>query len=123
MWLKREEFEELVAEALDEIPAELAAKLSNVEVVVEDKPDNADLLKLGLSAGATLFGLYQGVPQNKRGTYYHLTFPDRITLFKAPIESRCRNRQEVKDQVKRTVIHEIAHHFGFGEKRIRELGY
>ena len=107
-------FEELVADALDLIPEELAAKMENVAVFVRDR-----------SRARGLLGLYEGVPLTARGNHYGLGggSPDRITIFRLPICARCRTEQEVVHQVRVTVIHEVAHHFGIGDARLRELGW
>lgn len=108
-------FEELVGEALDSIPDELGGYMENVAVLVED----------GVRHGR-LLGLYEGVPLTKRGEWYGtggLTLPDRITIFRLPICARCRSEHEVVDQVRVTVIHEVAHHFGIGDARLKELGW
>jgi predicted Zn-dependent protease with MMP-like domain len=108
-------FEELVGEALDTIPDELARYMDNVAVLVED----------GVPYGR-LLGLYEGVPLTKRGEWYGtgaLTLPDRITIFRLPICAHARTEQQVVEQVRVTVIHEIAHHFGIDDARLGELGW
>lgn len=111
--LSEEEFEELVAEALDTLPRELARMMDNVVVFVEDeKPGRPRLL-----------GLYEGVPLTSRGHYYAGHLPDRITIYRKPIQRRCRSGEEIVEQVRITVVHEIAHHFGIEEDRLHELGY
>ena len=111
--LSGEEFEELVAEALDTLPPELSRLMDNVVVFVEDeKPGRPRLL-----------GLYEGVPLTSRGHYYAGHLPDRITIYRRPIERRCRSDEEIVEQVRITVVHEIAHHFGIEEDRLHELGY
>jgi predicted Zn-dependent protease with MMP-like domain len=109
-----EEFEDLVAEALDEIPDELARLVDNVVFVVEDdvKPGEPSLL-----------GLYQGVPLTERGHYYAGAMPDRITIYRVPILRICSTYDEVIDEVHITVVHEIAHHFGIDDDRLHDLGY
>jgi predicted Zn-dependent protease with MMP-like domain len=106
-----EEFEELVADALDDIPAELQAAMDNVVVQVDD-----------VSPPGGLFGLYQGVPLTKRGSYAG-AMPDRITIFKETICHACATTDDVVRQVRKTVIHEVGHHFGIGDARLRELGW
>jgi len=108
------EFEDLVAEALDEIPDELARLVDNVVFLVEDDvaPGQPSLL-----------GLYQGVPLTERGHYYAGAAPDRITIYRRPILRMCRTYEDVLDQVHITVVHEIAHHFGIDDDRLHELGY
>jgi predicted Zn-dependent protease with MMP-like domain len=114
------EFEKLVGEAIDELPDKFREKLDNVAVMVEDAPSSRQLFSLRLPPWATLFGLYEGTPQTKRGGGYTFTLPDKITIFKRPIELLYRNPQAIKQKVKQTVRHEIAHHFGLTEKQIRE---
>lgn len=113
-------FEDLVAEALDSLPAEIAAAMSNVEVVVEEEPPIEELRRLG--RGATLFGLYQGIPLTERRDYGN-ALPDKITIYQGPIERYARTPEAIRRQVQRTVVHEIAHHFGIEEARLHELGW
>jgi predicted Zn-dependent protease with MMP-like domain len=113
--ISRERFEELVSEALDSIPPELARHMENVAVVVEDEARTAP------HAGR-LFGLYHGVPLTGRRGYGGAT-PDRITIYQDPICQYCRTESEVADQVRRTVIHEVGHHFGISDARLRQLGW
>lgn len=109
----RERFEELVAEALDSLPEELGRQMANVAVFVEDHAE-----------GRPLFGLYQGVPLTRRGPMsYFGAMPDKITIYQETICSVCRTEAEVVDQVRRTVIHEVAHHFGISDPRLKELGW
>ena len=107
-------FEELVVDALDGIPERLAALMSNVAVIVEDGRADSGLL-----------GLYRGVPLTQRDGGYGLglTMPDRITIYRLPICARCATHDEVVDQVRVTVVHEIAHHFGIDDHRLTELGW
>lgn len=107
-----ERFEELVADALDEIPEELGRLMDNVWVTVEDIPEIAGLL-----------GLYTGVPLTDREAYGGMVMPDRITLYRIPICAMCRTEEEVVDAVRDTVIHEVAHHFGIDDDRLDELGW
>ncbi len=109
-----EEFEDLVAEALDEIPDELARLVENVVFVVEDDSDDER---------GTLLGLYEGVPLTERGQWYAGAMPDRITIYRRPILAICRTLDDVVDEVHVTVVHEIAHHFGIDDDRLHELGY
>lgn len=94
--------------------------MSNVQVVVEDEPPPEHLRRLG--RGHTLFGLYQGIPLTKRGVYAN-ALPDKISIYRGPIVRYARSPDAIRDQVRRTVIHEIAHHFGLDEARIHELGW
>jgi len=108
----RERFEELVADALDGIPEELGGYMDNVAVFVVDRPPEPNLL-----------GLYQGVPLTARGTSYSGTMPDRISIYRRTICAICNTEEQVVEQVRRTVIHEVAHHFGISDPRLRELGW
>jgi predicted Zn-dependent protease with MMP-like domain len=105
-------FEEMVATALDSLPAELGRLMSNVAVTVEHDPGPAGLL-----------GLYEGIPLTSRTTQYAGVLPDRITIYRLAICAICRTEDEVADEVRRTVIHEIAHHFGIDDDRLAELGW
>jgi predicted Zn-dependent protease with MMP-like domain len=109
----REEFEELVGEGLDSIPEELARLMTNVVVLVEDYPPE----------GQNLLGLYFGVPLTERGQTYAGMLPDTIHIYRYPILRQCRSTAEVVDQVRITVVHEVAHHFGISDDRLDELGY
>ena len=104
-------FEELVGDALDGIPDELAARMDNVVIRVQD------------DSRAGLLGLYEGIPLTKRQDYGGLAMPDRITIYRRPILQRCRTEEEVVEQVRITVIHEVAHHFGIDDDRLDELGW
>jgi predicted Zn-dependent protease with MMP-like domain len=105
-------FEEMVASALDGLPEELGRLMSNVAVTVEHGAGPPGLL-----------GLYEGVPLTSRTTGYAGVLPDRITIYRQAICSICQSEQEVADQVRQTVIHEVAHHFGIDDRRLRELGW
>lgn len=109
-----ERFEELVGDALGEIPEDLWRLVDNVAVVVRDG-----------TAGSTLLGLYDGVPLTKRDAGYgaSMVMPDRISIFRLPILAMCRTEAEVVRQVRITVIHEVAHHFGIDDERLHELGW
>jgi predicted Zn-dependent protease with MMP-like domain len=116
--MEEERFEKLVEEALDSLPEEFARRLNNVAVVIEDSPTPQQLRSLRLPPWALLFGLYQGTPQTQRGAYYS-SLPDKITIFKKSIEKVARSEEEIKAQVRATVIHEIGHHFGLSDKELR----
>ena len=122
--MERDEFETLVAEALDEIPPEFARYLENIEVVVEDEPADDLLRAMGLSPGRdTLFGLYQGVPIDRRGFGFGNALPDKITIYLRPLVRACRTPDRIRREVRRTVVHEIGHHFGFDDRELRREGY
>lgn len=122
--MERAEFERLVAEALDGIPEEFARHLDNVAVVIEDEPAAGLLRELGIDPRrGTLFGLYQGVPLDARSHDFAGRLPDRITIFAGPLLRHCRTPGELAQQVRTTVVHEIAHFFGLDDRQIRKLGY
>jgi predicted Zn-dependent protease with MMP-like domain len=112
--MSRERFEELVAEALDEVPAELLAVMSNVVILVEDVPPDGE---------QELLGLYEGHALTDRGWDYAGVLPDRITIFRLPTLRVCDTETDVVDEVAITVVHEIAHHFGIDDQRLHELGW
>ncbi|ABG03993.1 protein of unknown function DUF1025 [Rubrobacter xylanophilus DSM 9941] len=118
---KTEEFYELVERALEGLPPELASLLDNVAIVVEDWPDYSTPLA-GTGPEDTLYGLYEGVPLTERGAGYYGILPDRITIFRGPLE-RDFPPEELEEQVRITVVHEIAHHFGISDERLEELGW
>ena len=107
-----ERFEEMVADALDSLPDDLGRLMANVAVTVEHGAGPPGLL-----------GLYQGVPLTSRTTWYAGVLPDRITIYRRAICAICSTEAEVVDQVRRTVIHEVGHHFGISDERLEELGW
>jgi predicted Zn-dependent protease with MMP-like domain len=107
-----EQFEAMVVEALDGIPEELGGLMSNVAVVVEHGKGPRGLL-----------GLYRGVPLTRRTTTYAGVLPDRITIYRRAICAVCSNEDEVVHQVRKTVVHEVGHHFGISDARLRQLGW
>lgn len=121
--MNHNQFDKIVQEAVQELPADIRGMLSNVEITVEDRPSAELLASLGLPPGSALFGLYRGIPQTKRSRSYNLVPPDRISIFREPIIRAHQSQEAIKHQIKRTVLHEIGHHFGLTEKRLRELGY
>jgi predicted Zn-dependent protease with MMP-like domain len=117
--LSRKDFEKIVDSGISAIPERFLVKLNNVGIVIENEPTQAQLKKLKIKKGWTLFGLYEGVPQAKRNAYYGAVLPDKITIFKKPIEEAARDEKDIKEIVRNTVWHEIAHHFGMDEARVR----
>ena len=113
----REVFERLVVEALDSLPPDIAEAMSNVEVVIEDEPPHQYV-----GPGHTLLGLYHGVPLTERGHYTNV-MPDKISIYRGPITRLARTPSAIREQVRRTVVHEIAHHFGIDDRRLHELGW
>jgi len=116
--MTHEEFEQLVKEGIDAIDERFLQKLKNVEIVIEDNPSPDQINQLKLR-GALLFGLYEGVPLTKRENYGQV-LPDKITIFKNPIEQVYSRSEDIKKAVKDTVWHEIAHHFGMDEQQVRQ---
>ena len=116
------QFEELVAEALDDLPAEIQGWLDNVAVLVAEAPTAEQLRRAGVARGHLLLGLYEGVPRTRRGVTYGQIQPDKILIFQRPIERHCRTRQQVREQVRQTVLHEIGHHFGMNEYDLEAAG-
>ena len=107
------QFEQVVADALDSLPEELGKVFANVAVLVEDeRPGQPNLL-----------GLYEGIPLTERGNWYSGVLPDRVTIFRLPILRRCRTFDDVLNQVRITVVHEMAHHMGIGDAHLDELGW
>ena len=115
------DFYQLVERALDGLPPELSKLLDNVAIVVEDWPDRSAQSASG-DPSETLYGLYEGVPLTERGEAYYGVLPDRITIFRGPLE-RDFWADELEEQVRITVVHEIAHYFGIGEEQLEELGW
>lgn len=121
MEISDEQFEQLIAQAMDELPQEYIRNLNNVAVTYADEPSEEQKTLLRLRGRQTLYGLYEGIPLPKRGAGYNLVLPDKITLFKSPILSGVHDMTGLKAQVKRTLWHEIAHHYGLDHDRIHEL--
>ena len=119
--MDRQDFESLVAEAVDGLPEEFLSRLENVDVVAQDYPTREQLARGRLPWGRTLLGLYEGVPQTRRGRGYGMVLPDKVTIFQKPIEAKCRNESEIAAEVRRVVLHEIAHHFGISDARLRQI--
>ena len=115
------QFAKLVRGAIDQIPDALSQYLENIDVVVEDWPPQDQLAGHTISDDAFLLGLYEGIPLTERSEY-GMVLPDKITLFQQAIESICINEEEIVEQVRETVIHEIAHHFGIDDTKLNELG-
>jgi len=106
---------------MESLPAEFQQLLDNVAIFIDDQPSKALLRELGMSEGDTLLGLYEGVPQTERTTTYDLVTPDRITLFQRPIEDSCDGDARIAEQIRRTLLHEVGHHFGIDEDRLDKI--
>jgi predicted Zn-dependent protease with MMP-like domain len=121
--IPRARFRELVAQAMDEIPSEIRARVENVAVVVEDEPDDETLVDLGLDPEEeTLFGFYQGTPIGERSSAYS-ALPDRIVLYYLPLTDEFGDEYHLRREIRKTLVHEIGHYFGFSDKQLRRWGY
>ena len=117
--MERERFEELVEEALQELPAMFRDKLENLAIMVEDEPEGH-----GPHAGPRrlLLGIFQGIPATQKSVWDIVTAPNRIVLYQRNIEAVCRNDAEIRQQVRTTVMHELGHYFGMSEEQLRQAG-
>ena len=120
--MRREDFEKLVTEALENLPQVFKDSLENVDVVIEEKPRPEHEKTLDTKHRHMVLGLYQGVPLARRSHYYGMVMPDKISIFQQNIEKICKTDKEVVRLVTHTVQHELAHHFGISDKRLRDLG-
>lgn len=138
--MKRDEFEKLVIDAIDNLPEQFKSKIKNLAVVIEDKPSARENRALGLPPHPTspqrgeekdeggqirddlILGLYEGVPLLERTHMYGMVMPDKITIFKKSIEQVCRTDDEIKQVIIETVQHEVAHHFGISDEELRKGG-
>lgn len=117
------EFETIVKDVLENLPGEFKDKLQNVDVVIEEKVDMRAIRRHGLGGRGRILGLYQGVPLKDRTHYYGMVMPDKITLYKQNIERACEaSGSDIREEIKHVVQHEIAHHFGISDKRLKDLG-
>jgi predicted Zn-dependent protease with MMP-like domain len=121
MKVSEEEFEGLVAEAISSLPENFKEKMENIAIAIEDFPSQELLIEMKIKSPYSLLGLYRGVPYPRRGIWYRNVLPDKIVIFKKPIEVRCRNREDIKESVRRVVIHEIGHYFGLNEADLRRI--
>ena len=112
--LSARRFEDIVVEALDGLPAWVRGRMENVEVIVEEEPPEDD---------PGLLGLYEGVPLTERDAGYFGVLPDRITLFRNPLVEACATEEELREEVRETVVHEVAHFFGISDERLGELDH
>ena len=119
--MNRLEFEDLVRQAIETLPEEFLARLDNVDVVVADRPTAEQIGAGGVPTGETLLGLYEGVPLVDRENY-GLVVPDKITIFQMPLVEMCSTREELIDEVRVTVVHEVAHFFGLDDRALRKMG-
>ncbi len=120
--ISRQGFERLVVKALEGLPPSIRERLNNVDVVVKDLPGSADLEENSIADPYELFGLYEGIPLTERAGY-DMVLPDKITIYRRSIEAACDTRAAVVREVRATVIHEVAHHFGIGDAELEETEY
>jgi len=121
--LSQEDFAELVDRAVASLPAEFEKHMENVEVVIRLRPTQSVLAAMNVPRNATLLGLYRGVPLTKKSVTAPWAYPEQILIFQRNVEAVCDSREEVVRQVRRTVLHEVGHHFGLGEEDLERLGY
>ena len=119
--MDRARFEQLVEEALAGLPARFTRRLENVSVIVEDWASPEQLARAGLDDPHRLLGLYEGIPLTERPRGYFGVLPDRISIFRIPIEEMSGSDEGIRDQVRKTVMHELGHYFGMDERRLRDL--
>ncbi len=119
--METEKFERLVAKAIENLPEEFLERLENIDIVVADEPTRTQLRHSELSRNETLLGLYEGVPLPERTQGYSYVMPDKITIFQKPIEAACKSDAQIIAKIKQVVQHEIAHHFGIDDDRLKEL--
>lgn len=120
--MQRQRFERLVLRALRDLPSPFAERLENVDVVVKRRPDLHDRRTAGARPGESFYGLYEGTPLTERDHSFGLVLPDKITIFREPLERDFRDEGELVAEIRRTVLHEIAHYFGIPDERMEELG-
>lgn len=119
--METEKFEQLVARAIESMPEEIRERLENIDIIVADEPTRDQLMYSGLRKDETLLGLYEGVPLTARTSGYSNVMPDKITIFQKPIEVACKNENQITSKIQQVVRHEIAHHFGIDDDRLKEL--
>jgi predicted Zn-dependent protease with MMP-like domain len=120
--MEDEQFEALVLQALESIPDQFHEALDNVEIVIEEWPSFNTMRMAHVRSKYELLGFYHGVPLTERTTGYNLVSPDKISIYQKPIEAQCRTPEEVRNLVRRVVLHELAHHFGIDDDRLHEIG-
>jgi predicted Zn-dependent protease with MMP-like domain len=119
--MDRERFEGLVEKAIENLPSEFKSKLENVDVVVQEWPTRGQLRQAKHIRPTQFLGLYEGVPQTRRGRGYGLVLPDKISIFRKPIEAQCRFDDDIEAKIEEVVRHEIAHHFGLDDETLRKI--
>jgi predicted Zn-dependent protease with MMP-like domain len=119
--MERRRFERLVRQALEEVPEPFASWLANIDVIVERRPSRQELREAGLAPDEALFGLYQGIPLTERESY-GMVLPDKISIYQEPLEEEFQDEEELIGEIRTTVLHELAHHFGISDEHLEELG-
>ena len=120
--MTRDDFEACVEEALSNLPEEIAALMDNIHVAVSDRPTADELRRARVGNDHMLLGLYSGVPLDRRGRHYGNVLPDRVTIYQKNLEAAYPPAKLVEG-IRRTVLHEVGHHFGLSDARLRQLGY
>ena len=119
--ISREQFQNLVLQALSDLPEDVRHSLQNVDVVVDDVASMSQIVGTGIENAMDLLGLYEGIPLTERYGY-DMVLPDKVTLFQKPIESICDTQEQMAEEISKTLIHEIAHHFGLDDDHLNRLG-
>lgn len=119
--MERRRFARLVRQALDDLPSPFCDWLENIDVVVEPRPSRREIVDAGLAPDEALFGLYQGVPLTERESY-GMVLPDKISIYQEPLEQEFPDEAELVEEIRQTVLHELAHHFGMSDEHLEELG-
>ena len=119
--VEHEEFEAFVARAVHDLPDEFRERISNVEFAVEDWARPEDFARTEAPRGSTLLGVYRGIPLTKRGSHYNMAMPDRIVIFRQPLQQLAFDQRDLADRVAHVVRHEVAHYFGISDERLREI--
>ncbi|MCX7784948.1 MAG: metallopeptidase family protein [candidate division WOR-3 bacterium] len=119
--MQREQFEEFVIQALHELPEFFKKKLENVSIIIEDVP-SLEVQNKMKKGKLDILGLYHGVPYRKRGFWYGNTLPDRIIIYQKPIENIAKTEEEIKELVRKVVMHEIGHYYGLSDEELRQAG-
>jgi predicted Zn-dependent protease with MMP-like domain len=120
--MRRRDFERVIVRALEELPPEFQRALENIDIQVRWRPTLGELRRGRVRHGGDLFGLYVGVPRTKRGHHYSLVLPDTIYIYQRAHERYCRTEDEMVEQARKTLLHEIGHYMGIDEDRLRQLG-
>lgn len=120
--MERAEFRKLVREAVALLPPELLKTVHNVDIVIERRPTAMDKKLAGVGPRGILLGLYHGIPLTHRGEFYNLVAPDKISIYQENVEAICADDDEIREQVRKTVLHELGHYFGIDDDRLHELG-